>query len=72
MVSRSDDEAEPRSAAPPATAEQASTDAAARSGRLRAIVAENLPTLWRFLRRLGLAEADADDLLCHMHCRSGK
>lgn len=37
----------------PATAQHAD--------RLRSIVAEHYPSLWRFLRRLGVPEADAED-----------
>lgn len=39
----------------------ASTNEARREQRLRGMVKQHLPTVWRFLRRLGLEEADADD-----------
>jgi RNA polymerase sigma-70 factor, ECF subfamily len=35
--------------------------AAQHADRLRSIVAEHYPSLWRFLRRLGVPEADAED-----------
>lgn len=40
-----------------------STGETDRKQRLRGMVNQHLPTVWRFLRRLGLTEADADDAI---------
>ena len=32
-------------------------------GRLREIVSDHFEVLWRFLRRLGIGDADADDVV---------
>jgi RNA polymerase sigma-70 factor (ECF subfamily) len=49
-------------ASPDEPVEATLTPAAARhADRLRSVVAEHYPSLWRFLRRLGVPEADAED-----------
>lgn len=49
----------PHAVATPKTASLAHVDAA----RLRRIVAAHFDPLWRFLRRLGIAEADVEDVI---------